>query len=233
MANFYSLKMIRSLIFSRVLFFVFFNSSAQNALRDDLNGVYYDPTLYMQQYEVEDGSPYLAEEFKPAKIGSREKTYLVRLNAHKGNIEVWIKDNQVIVLNDSEKSKLVLLDGSKKEYVIRKFKTPNGENVTGFLEILKSTDGYTFYKREIINFYERTKAEGYKAAKPARFIKGSPQFYLSTATNTQPIYLPGNKKKFLTVFGPKTASKAKAVIKEKRLSVSKEQDIIQLLNAIY
>jgi hypothetical protein len=207
---------------------------AQNALRDDLNGVYYDPTLYMQQYEIEDGSPYLEVEFQPAKIGDREKTYLVRFNAYKGNIEVWIKENQVIILNASGEERIQLLDGSKREYVITKYRNPENDKAEGFLQVIRSTEGYTLYKKEVIQYFKKKKAEGYAAAKPARFEKARPQFYLKpSGSDKMPIYLPSNKGKFLGVFGSKNAVKAKTLIKKERLRLNKEEDIIRILDTIY
>lgn len=221
------------LLFSILTFAFILNAKSQNALRDDLNGVYYDPTLYMQQYEVKDGSPYLDLAFQPAKIGDREKTYLVRFNAYKGNVEVWIKENQVIVLDSPTEEKIKLLDGSDKDYVILKYKDSKGEIKQGFLEVIMSSDSYTLYKKETINYFKKTKAEGYAPAKPARFEKGQVQYYLKSQSGKAPIYLPSSKKKFLAVFGPKNASKAKALIKKERLSLSKEEDVIRILNVIY
>ena len=225
--------MIRALVFSMLFLCIFQRAFAQNALRDDLNGVYYDPNLYTQEYGVEDGSPYLDLDFKPAKIGDREKTHLVRFNGYKGNVEVWVKENQVIVLGTPKEERIMLLDGSEKEYVVRKYKNPKGEVTQGFLEVIQSSDSYTLYKREILKYFKKTKAEGYAAAKPARFEKANDQFYLKPSKDQMPIYLPSNKKKFLTVFGPKTASKAKGIIKKERLNLSKQDDLVKILDGIY
>ncbi len=225
--------MIRFLISSIFFLLIFPKTFSQNALRDDLNGVFYDPSLFSQEYGVEDGSPYLNLEFQPAKIGNREKTYLVRFNGYKGNIEVWIKANQVIVLETPTEEEITLLDGSEKKYMVRKYKNPKGEVTQGFLEILASSDAYTLYKKEIIKYFKKTKAEGYAAAKPARFEKANAEFYLTPPKDQMPIYLPSGKKKFLAVFGPTTASKAKAIIKKERVNLSKEEDLIKILDGIY
>lgn len=206
---------------------------SQNALRDDLNGIFYDPNLFLKEYETEDGSPYLDIDFKPAKIGGREKTYLIRFNGYKGNVEVWIKENQVIVLDPSTEEKITLLDGSEKAYVVRKYKNPNGEIIQGFLEIIQSSDSYTLYKKEIVKYFKKTEAKAYAPAKPARFEKASAQFYLKPPKEEIPVHLPNSKKRFLAVFGPKTSSQAKAMIKKERLDLNNEEDIVQILNAIY
>ncbi|MEO0572788.1 MAG: hypothetical protein AAF039_13865 [Bacteroidota bacterium] len=225
--------MIRILVFSIFLALIVPRTFSQNTLRDEWNGVYYNPTLYAQEYGVEDGSPYLDLDFKPAKIGKREKTHLVRFNGYKGNVEVWVKENQVIVLETPQEEQIALLDGSEKVYMVRKYRNPKGAVSQGFLEVLQSSDTYTLYKKEIIKFFKKTKAEGYAAAKPARFEKGNPQFYLKASKDQMPIHLPSSKKKFLAVFGPKTASKAKAIIKKERVSLSKEDDLIKIMDGIY
>ena len=220
------------LLFTVLNLVFIFNALSQNALRDDLNGVYYDPTLYMQQYEVKDGSPYLDLAFQPAKIGNREKTYLVRFNAYKGNVEVWVKDNQVIIL-DTPGEQIKLLDGSMKEYVLHKYKDSKGNIKQGFLEVIVTSDYYTLYNKETIKYFKKTKAEGYAPAKPARFEKGQVQYYLKPFNSNMPIHLPNNKKRFLAIFGLKNADKAKMLMKKERLNLNKEADIIQLLNGIY
>lgn len=224
---------MRFLFFLPVVLFTLLPLTAQNALRDDFNGVYYDPSMYMQRYSIEDGSPYLDLEFKPAKIGEREKDYLVRFNAYEGSVEVWIRANKVVELQSKGEERIKMLDGSKKEYIIAKYKDQKGEVKTGFLEELSSNEKYSLYLRERIKYFKKTKAEGYAKAKPARFEKTAEQFYLKLPNNKTAIFLPGNKKKFLSVFGPKNASKAKAFIKKKRLNLSKADDIQSVLAHIY
>ena len=127
-----------------------------------------------------------------------------------------------------------MLDGSNTEYEFTKFKNQDGKVKKSFLERLKSSTSYSLYKRETIKYFKKTKAEGYAPAKPARFEKVSPQFYLRPpGEKAMPIYLPGSKKKFLAVFGPKNAAKAKALIKKERLNLTKQEDITKVLDFIY
>ena len=218
-----------------ILFLLFAVSSifSQNALRDDLNGVYYDPTLYAQQYDVDDGSPYLDLNFKPAKIGNREKTFLIRLNGLKGTVEVWVKENQVIVLNATSGEEIKLLDGSERIYRMGSYKDAKGKTQKGYLEVLASKESYNLYKRESIAYFKKTKAEGYAPAKPARFERLKPVYYFKTATGTLPLYIPSNKKKFLALFDTKTAAKARTIIKKERLSLTKEAHLARILDHIY
>ena len=225
--------MIRTIVFTILLIGLMALAYPQNALRDDLNGVYYDPNLYIEEYETKDGSPYLNLDFTPAKIGNREKAYLVRLNAYMGTIEVWIKENQVIVLDNSRKEKVMLLDGSKREYVIGDFKSSKGEVIQGFLEIIECSDAYILYKRETIKYFKKTKAGAYAPAKPAQFEQANDQFYLKCPDDQMPSYLSNNKKKFMAVFEPKAASKIKMLMKKEHLSLDKEEDMLQILDAMF
>ena len=216
-----------------VFLFLSLVTSAQNALRDDLNGVYYDPTLYAQQYEVESGSPYLELDFRPAKIGNGSKTHMVRFNGYKDNVEVWVGEKQVIILDVSKTTPIKILDGSQQMFVLRKYRHPKKGVTTGFLEVVHDSVTYSLFKKKTVRYFKKTKAEGYSPAKPARFEKGQIQFYLKPPNVELPIYLPTNKKRFLSIFGPESAARARATLKKQRFNLTKEEDLKRLLNSIY
>ncbi|MEM8507165.1 MAG: hypothetical protein AAF717_05010 [Bacteroidota bacterium] len=225
------------LLFLPSLFFLLFqNILSQNliTLRDDFRGVYISPTQYGQRYEIEEGSPYLNLEFAPAKIGDREKTYLVRFNVYEGSVEVWIQENKVIELNNSSDERITMLDGSNTEYVITTYLDPKGDLKKGFLEELKVSNSYTLYKKENVKYFKKVKAGAYKEEQPARFETAPPQFYFKLVDDDATIrYLSNNKKKFLSIFDPQNADKVKALIKKEKLSLTKKEDIIRILEGIY
>ncbi len=204
------------------------------ALHDDFRGVFYNPAMYVQRYEIEDGSPYLNLKFQPAKIGDRDKTYLVRFNAYEGSVEVWIQENKVIELNSPGEERIKMLDGSDKEYLLTTYESPKGGKEKGFLEELKVCEAYTLYKKETIKYFKKVKAEAYAKEKPARFEQSTPQFYIKLAGGDAPIrYLSNSKKKFLGAFDAQNATKAKTIIKKEKLSLTKSEDIIRILDSMY
>ena len=227
---------MRLLFLPSLLFLFFQNILSQNltTLQDDFRGVYINPSLYGQRYEIEEGSPYLNLEFGPAKIGDRKKTYLVRFNAYEGSVEVWIQVNKVIELNNSSDERIKMLDGSNKEYVITTYLGPKGDLKKGFLEELKVTNSYTLYKKEIAKYFEKVKAGAYKEEIPARFEMATPQFYFKLVDDDATIrYLSNNKKKFLSIFDSQNTDKIKELIKKEKLSLTKKEDIIRILDGIY
>nr|WP_299382720.1 hypothetical protein [Allomuricauda sp.] len=224
----------KPILFSCALLFVA-HIQAQNQLTDNIYGVYYVPSLYTQLYQSEDGSPYLDLKFKPSKINDSNKTYLVRINAHKETAEVWVAEDKVIELSNERKNEITFTDGSETRYEAASYRNSKGTFGHSFFEVLEKNDKYGLYLKERIKFFKKEKAEGYKAEKPARFEKVKPHFYFRAGADDQKtlVFIPSNTKKFVQVFSKKNQKRIKEYIKREKLSLQSREDLVQILDYIY
>jgi len=230
----YSKSRYRSFFLFAVKCFVVSALWCQNSLRDDFNGVYYTPSLYMQKYDVQEGSPYVDVAFTPARINGRKSTNMVRFNAYEGTVEVLMADNKVIMLTDRKSFEIQLLDGSEKHYITTKYKDLKGNTKTSFLQKLHEGNGYTLFVKERKKYFKKTKAEGYAAAKPARFEKAASRFFLKLHKDDGlPFYLPSGKKKFLALFDSEQTAKIKAFLKQEKIDLDSQEGMLRVLNMVY
>ncbi|WP_190810726.1 hypothetical protein [Flagellimonas sp. S3867] len=208
-------------------------TKAQNELRD-FYGVYYDPVLYLKQYESEEGSPYLNVDFKPAKINDSKKTYLVRINAHKGSAEVWVGENKIIELSNESANRIRLTHGIRKQYESAKYKNPKGALGYSFFQVLSKNNKYDLYIKERIKYFKKQKAEAYQAAKPSRFEKVKPHFYVRIGKDEKKplLYIPQGIKRFVQTFSKSNQKSVKSFIKEENINLQTKDDLIRVFDFI-
>ncbi len=225
----------KSVLFITCSILFFQNVCAQNSLRDESNQVFFTPNMYMQTYGVQDGSPYLDAKFTPARINDKEKTNLVRFNAYEGKVEVSVEANKAIELSQKEPFRIHLLDGSDRKFITTQYRGQKGKVGNSFFQVLHEGEGYTLYLQERIKYFKKAKAEGYKAAKPARFEKARPHFYVGTKKGIDEVltYLPSKGNKLAQVFSKKNGAKVKALIKKENPNLSSKDGLIQILDAVY
>ena len=212
-----------------------FQGYAQNQLTDNIYGVYYVPSLYTKLYESDEGSPYLNPRFTPAKINDSNKTYLVRINAHKETAEVWVSEDRVIELSNERKNSIALSDGSDKNYEAARYVKPKGNYGNAFFQSVEKNDKYSLFLKERIKYFKKEKAEGYKAEKPARFEKIKPYYYLRVGADEKKalVHLPSSTNKFVQVFAKSRHKALKGYIKQEKLNLASEDDLIKVLDYIY
>ena len=203
-------------------------------LRTDLGEVYYEPNFYMTKYSGPEGSPYLNESFVPAKIEGIEKTQLVRFDATEGQVEVMVSEDQVVVLDQSKKYAITLLDGAKKRYEILEYIKPGGEVLASFFEVLESNDQFSLYLKEEKKFYKKEKAQGYAREKPARFEKLRDAYYVSDFKNQSDRLLPvpGKMKSFIAFLGD-DGPRVKKAMKDSKLKPDNARDLVRVFELYF
>ena len=176
------------------------------------------------------GSPYIQKGFEAVKIsGFENQNYVARFNAYSGEMEVKIGPESIIAL-DPEGSYDVIFKKEAKRYRPFTYYTPNGNQKRGYLVLLKETDNFVFLKREVVQFYDKVKANSsYQNDKPAKFQREDDEYYLFTADTVT--YFPTNKKELAKAF-PKQANGIKSLVKSEKLSYKKEADLIKIAEFI-
>ncbi|ALM07991.1 hypothetical protein SB49_09400 [Sediminicola sp. YIK13] len=204
---------------------------AQIELRGDLGDVYYSKDLYKTTYNSPEGSPYLNENFTPAKINDINETKLVRFNAYEDRIEVMVEENKVIVLPDTQTYTISLLDGSNKVFETKNYLDEKGNLKNSFFELIVIKEKHSLYLKEKIEFTKAVKAQGYQDSQPAMFKKQKESYFITDfkGQSDQLIYLPRKLKNFLKLF-PAHSKTIKSFIKDNKLKIDKSGDLLKIFD---
>ncbi|MFD1062303.1 hypothetical protein ACFQ1Q_03525 [Winogradskyella litorisediminis] len=171
------------------------------------------------------GTPYVDENFLPVRIsGYDNQLFTGRYNANNGEMEINL-GTKVIAL-DVSKGYEVMFTQNNKIYRTYNFSTPSGIAKRGFLNVVSSSDSYELLKQEIVKYYEKQPAAtSYQQDKPAKFVEEDPNYYLKKG-NVIKVF-PTKKKDLLKAY-PKDAKKIKGFMKENKISLKDEADLIKL-----
>lgn len=203
----------------------------QQELRNRFGDVYYGANLYKTNYNAFEGSPYLNEEFTPAKINDVSETKLVRFDAFEDRVEIRVSENKVVILQVSEPYVISLLDGSDRVFETKKYLDDKGNTTTAFFELIANQKHYKLYLKEKIKFSKAEKAQGYGKAKPARFKKQNGIYYITDfiAPSGQLIRIPSKVKSFVAFF-PNSSKPVRKFIKDNKLKIDKGDDLVKIFD---
>ncbi len=212
--------------------FMFINSLfffGQQQLQNEFGGVYYDANLYKTKCQTTTGSPYLSEDFIPAKINDITKTKLVRFDAVSGNLEVLLSEGKVVALDNNTPYRISLLDGSNRLYKTLKFMDAKNQIKASFFEVLDSTKHFQLYLKENKKFFKKVKAQGYADEKPAQFKKTRNGYYVTDFVNQSGklLLIPQKMKTFPAFFG-KVEKSIKKFIKDNKLKIDNQKDLSRI-----
>ncbi|WP_179316292.1 hypothetical protein [Winogradskyella undariae] len=175
------------------------------------------------------GSPYISDIFEVVKLKRfGDKTFYGRYDANLGEMQLKL-DNDTIVLNNAEKYEITFVMG-KKIYKSYNYKNDDDILQQGFLVVLGETDSMAFLKEEVVKYYEeKPSTNGYDEAKPAEYKRSKDVFYYRSGDDIT--LLPQKRKDFLKLF-PKNSEDLKEFIKENKISLKDDEDLITLFKHI-
>ncbi|WP_179319033.1 hypothetical protein [Winogradskyella helgolandensis] len=200
------------------------NSTTNNISQDYMDRITRAVNLNKSELDNINGSQYMDESFKGVKFKRfGNKVFSGRYNAFQGEMEV-IFDKDTIALNVSEEFELTFLDN--RVYKTTNYTNKEGILKRGFLIVLFESDSMAILKQEVIKLHEETAAtNGYGNGKPAEFKKANSNYFYSIDGKVS--ILPQKRKDFLTLF-PEHSSKLKAFIKENKINLKEDEDLITL-----
>ena len=175
------------------------------------------------------GSPFINDEFelvKFKKLGNR--VFLARYNANLGEMQIK-RENDTIALDNTKNLELTFTQSNK---VYKTHSYTNKENVSkcGFLVVLMENDSLALLKEELVKFYDiKPPSNSYEKIKPAEFKRLSDVYYYRQGDKVS--LLPQKRKDFLKLF-PQHSSELKDYIKENKISLKKDEDLITLFEYI-
>jgi len=170
-----------------------------------------------------DGTPYIGDKFRPAKINGGSTIYKVRYNAYQDNFEVQLNSGIIVLDESSQKSvQLKLLD----EDII--FDYVSSKNVDyNYLELLWKNGDKKLYKGYSINYQAATVGNGYTKSQKAKFSEPEIEYFYFDGTFKE---LPRSKRKLFKLFFD---GEMRGYAKKSSLNIKEEIDLIKLLNEYY
>lgn len=171
------------------------------------------------------GSPYVNETFLPVKVkGYDNQLFTGRFNAYNGEMEINL-GTKIIAL-DMNKDYQVMYTQNNKIYRTYNYATESGITKRGFLNVVNENGDNALLKAEKIIYQEKQPAAtSYQTDKPAKFINKGASYYIKTANGIK--HLPTRKKDLLKAF-PKDAKKVKSYLKDNKISLKDESDLVTL-----
>lgn len=178
-----------------------------------------------------EGSPYINEEYIPAKINEIKKTHFVRLNAIDHTLEVKVATNKKVILNTKNEFNIQILDGSRRRYTTVSCPNKNGQRINVILEIVSENYRYSLYKKERKKFVKAQKGSTYTDKKSAKYVLLPPIYYVTSITkeSSEVIEIPSKRKNFLALFEG-NSKKINQFIKQKKLSITENENLVRILN---
>ncbi len=184
-----------------------------------------------KKYANAEGSKYIFEEFKLAKIEGLTGSHLIRLDPVDNIIQLKKEDNKILSLSKKYQYKIMLLDGSGS-YETHRFINTEGEIGNTFFEKKHTTDRFLLYKKQRIKFLPAKPAKSsYEPEKSAKFVKLEDAYFLMNLIDNPGhlVEIPRKKKALLNFFGARSNEISK-FIKTQKLKIDSEEDIIKILS---
>jgi len=184
------------------------------------------------------GSAYLNESFSPIIIKTdQDATIKVngRYNAYNGDIEI-VKppSSRPLALDITDTNYEITFTNSGKIYKSYTYINENEKKESGFFVVTyRSNKTMSLYKKEKINFIPAiiAGASSYNGSQDAKFKRISDKYYYLKKDNTTNtlISFPKKKKELIKILSLETNKDISSFIKQNRIKLSKEKDIIKLL----
>ncbi|MFD0761801.1 hypothetical protein ACFQZW_06870 [Lutibacter aestuarii] len=170
------------------------------------------------------GSPYVNDDFFPAKIKGIETAYPMRYNAYEDEME-FEKEGKFYNFNKVLNQEVVFLATNKKYKLF--FDTENNDNSIGYFVVLFQGNKIDLLNKEKIKFFEAVKPKtGYDKYKPPTLKRVNDKFYIGYKNGTT-TELPRKKQDVLKLFSEKS-NDIQNYAKKNRLSFKDKEDLIQL-----
>ena len=188
------------------------------------------PEVYNESVE---GSPYIYEKFLPATItASEDNIFYVRYNAVSDEFEVKAKTKSY-ALNRYRRDIQITILPLEKTYQVFGFLDENGNENFGYFHYLTDINAEVgLFKKEKIVFLEEIKSKtSYDSGRPAKFKRMKDLYFVSQKGTKLLIELPTKKKSIAKLF-PDLEGEILNYIKEEKIKISKEKDLIKLLTFI-
>ena len=179
-----------------------------------------------------EGSVYYNDQFVKGDVFYLDKlfdSYPMRYNAYSDEIE--IRRTEASALESVYKSTSLTCIIDNERYIYAKYFDNNGEVKEGYIIRLNEGPKYVLFEKKSKVYKEGKKATtSMHPTYPPKF-EDKHNYYIST-DGEYPIHFKGSKKELTAIFGSDMASELKSFIKENKIKLNNEQDLIKLMDFV-
>ncbi|WP_294818412.1 hypothetical protein [uncultured Flavobacterium sp.] len=171
------------------------------------------------------GSMYLNEKYVPAKISGNDRIIMVRYNAYSDYFEIVNDEGRPQAL-PRKAGVNVTLNTTGDVYALQSYRTEDGENANGYLNVISDNAKVKIYKRDKIYLQPgKVSQNSYGTSKAPVYKKADDEFYVQV-NNGDIIFVSG--KKDIANLVPGKSKEVLDFIKKNKIDVEKETDLQQL-----
>ncbi|MEM6687305.1 MAG: hypothetical protein AAF617_16110 [Bacteroidota bacterium] len=217
-----SIVLISSSVFSQQGSSMFHNDMSTQAILQKNIGKDYE-------FDIQ-GSPYYNETFNSAKITPINKVFMVRYNAALDVMEV-IQGEDTLVLNKDNRNYKVIQSNGNIIYRILEDNESNSDEKLGFYIQLTDGEKIKLHRKDRKKFTEvtRTAYGSNTSSTYAKYKEQKSEFFIEYGDSGTAVKLPKKKKSLLKLFAGKEGD-IKKFLKKNSIKLSKEKDLIKLIN---
>ena len=184
--------------------------------------------------EVADGSQFHEEEFKDATISSSKTVFKARYNAYLDEMEIKRQDDKIGYINKNLKKEKISFQTENRTYKILETDNYNKKRILGYFEILKENDYVSLYRKDLKQLNIGLEKTPYMIPAPksiTEFRDTKSEFYVEFKQSGHAIKLSRTRGGVAKLFEEKKEI-IKQYIKDNNLKVTKEEDIIKVIDYI-
>lgn len=180
-------------------------------------------------YDGIEGTPYLdGKEFTRGYIimqGKKIPNIELRYNAYKDKIEIKISEEKIYETNPTNENEFII----RGHHFVKGTYADRNAVKTGYLECLSCSDQVKLYKRYYKIYEEAKQAQtGYHKNTPPK-LKDREELYIQFEGMDHAVELESSNRKILEQIAP-LGSDINKYIKEERLKLKREEDLIQVID---
>ena len=175
------------------------------------------------------GSPYLYQDYKKARIANNQKLVDMRYNAYKDEVDIINNGKNMTIYKKPEYSPIHIIDSDETIYLLDfPYK---GKTISGYLFEVKKYDSFTVLMK-ISKSYEEGKyaQDSFDRDKQNSYSDLPDVFYIQKNTG-EITEMPGTKKNLIKMF-PDKKNKIEQMVKENKIDTRKLEVISQVLMAL-
>jgi hypothetical protein len=214
------------------LFFLVYTATSAQINEGAFDDFIYFVNQNRPAYEGIEGTPYLSENFIPARINNYKKEIYIKFNVYANNIELKRPNNDIVILSLEKEYKFKLLDGFNTEYEIHDYINEKGVKSKTFFKKVRTGKNFTLFLKENIKFTPKKLAtSGFEQNQPAKFTKSKGTFYVAKLEEDARtlVAVPSRKKELSNFFNGKSKSVLE-FIKKERLKLDNKEDLVKLFS---
>ncbi len=183
-------------------------------------------------WEEFQGSPYTSNEFQPGELFYKDEKIgdiFYRHNALNEEIEIKESKNQQGIRGlNRDKNIIIKVDGKPLRFAT--FIDKGGNTMNGYLTQLVSGENYDLYRRVHVKFTEGQKSpNSFVKAVPSRFSQFTEYYVQKKGVDRIDELQQKKSKLFSLAENPEQKQLLKAFLKDNRLDVKNEEDLVRLV----